>query len=139
MEERKKTEKQFHNALRDVGLPEGEHGAEILMTVSKKIAGNTGHLLFAYVGRKILAFVFVVLLARYAGVSVTGLFFLVVGYASLLFPLIDFGLSSVLVREGAKRNDLLPVYLGTVLALKALLAAAGLLLGAAVLHQLDCQ
>lgn len=99
-----------------------------MMTAAAKIGRNTRHLITAYIGRKLFSFVFLVLMARYAGVATTGLFYLVMGYVGLFFPMIDFGLSSVLVREGSRRSDKMQVYLGNILTLKVVLAVTGSLL-----------
>jgi O-antigen/teichoic acid export membrane protein len=87
------------------------------------IARNTIYLTVATVGQKVLAFLYFILIARLAGVEGTGKYFFVVSFTTIFSIFVDLGLSSVLIRETAKRRELAGKYLGNILGAKLILGA----------------
>ncbi len=91
------------------------------MTEPGKIAKNTIYLTIATVGQKILAFLYFILIARLAGVEGTGKYFFVVSFTTIFSIFVDLGLSSVLIRETAKKREVAEKYLGNILGAKLIL------------------
>lgn len=88
---------------------------------SGKIARNTIYLTIATVGQKVLAFLYFILIARLAGVEGTGKYFFVVSFTTIFSIFVDLGLSSVLIRETAKKREMAGKYLGNILGAKFVL------------------
>ncbi|MBU1145958.1 flippase [Patescibacteria group bacterium] len=88
---------------------------------SGKIARNTIYLTVATVGQKVLAFLYFILIARLAGVEGTGKYFFVVSFTTIFSIFVDLGLSSVLIRETAKKREMAGKYLGNILGAKVVL------------------
>ncbi len=88
---------------------------------SGKIARNTIYLTVATVGQKALAFLYFILIARLAGVEDTGKYFFVVSFTTIFSIFVDLGLSSVLIRETAKKREMAGKYLGNILGAKVVL------------------
>ena len=88
---------------------------------SGKIARNTIYLTIATVGQKALAFLYFILIARLAGVEGTGKYFFVVSFTTIFSIFVDLGLSSVLIRETAKKREMAGKYLGNILGAKVVL------------------
>ncbi len=88
---------------------------------TSRVAKNTIFLTVATVGQKILAFLYFILIARLADVSGTGKYFFVVSFTTIFSIFVDLGLSSVLIRETAKKREIAGKYLGNVLGAKAIL------------------
>lgn len=86
-----------------------------------KIAKNTIYLTIATVGQKVLAFLYFILIARLAGVEGTGKYFFVVSFTTIFSIFVDLGLSSVLIRETAKKREMAGKYLGNILGAKVVL------------------
>ena len=77
---------------------------------------------------RLLAMVFIVILARRLGDQDYGKYSLVFYFAGLITIFCDLGLNTLLVREVSRRRDLLSVYAGNILSLKGLLSLGVLLL-----------
>lgn len=107
------------------------------MVSGRRIIHNTTFLIGASVVRKLMSFVYFALIARYTGVPTTGLYFLLVSFATLFTALMDFGLSPTLTREASKRPEDLPNYLNSVLGLKLILCLVTSLSGATLISILD--
>ncbi|HBU27818.1 TPA: hypothetical protein DEB00_01745 [Candidatus Uhrbacteria bacterium] len=91
-----------------------------------QLAKNTAYLTAASIGQKIVAFVYFALIARIVGVELTGKYFLALTLTTMVGVMADFGLTSVLIRDIAKRPDQQQGLLAHVLGLKiglSLLAA----------------
>jgi O-antigen/teichoic acid export membrane protein len=71
--------------------------------MSQHLAKNTAFMTAASVGQKIIAFVYFLLLARIMMPERTGMFFLVTSIITMFSVVADLGLSSVLIRDIAKR------------------------------------
>jgi len=87
------------------------------------IAKNTIYLTVATIGQKILAFLYFILIARLAGVEGTGKYFFAVSFTTIFSIFVDLGLSSVLIRETAKKREAAGRYLGNILGAKIILGA----------------
>jgi O-antigen/teichoic acid export membrane protein len=87
-----------------------------------KIFKNTSYLAFAFVGQKILAFIYFSLIARYLGAEKTGIYTFSLSYTTLFAMFADFGLSAVLVRESAKNKERSRYYLNNIITLKIIFA-----------------
>lgn len=88
---------------------------------TSRVAKNTIYLTVATVGQKVLAFLYFILIARLADVSGTGKYFFVVSFTTIFSIFVDLGLSSVLIRETAKKREVAGKYLGNILGAKAIL------------------
>jgi len=71
--------------------------------MSQHLAKNTAFMTAASVGQKIIAFVYFLLLARVMMPERTGVFFLVTSIITMFSVVADLGLSSVLIRDIAKK------------------------------------
>lgn len=89
---------------------------------SSKIAKNTAYLTFAFVGQKILSFIYFTLIARFAGVEDTGKYFFALSFTTVFSIFIDLGLAPVLIREGSKFKEKINTYLNNILGIKSILS-----------------
>lgn len=69
------------------------------------LAKNTIFLTFASIGQKAIAFVYFLFLARVMQPEQTGIYFLVVSISMIFSVIADFGITSVIIREIAKRPE----------------------------------
>ncbi len=67
-----------------------------------RVAKNTTYLTLALLGQKILSFVYVLLLARLAGFSITGDYFGALSFITLFSIFIDLGLTQAFIRQTAR-------------------------------------
>ncbi|MFA5128589.1 MAG: flippase [Patescibacteria group bacterium] len=104
---------------------------------SEKIARNTIYLTIATVGQKVLAFLYFILIARLAGVEGTGKYFFVVSFTTIFSIFVDLGLSSVLIRETAKKREMAGKYLGNILGAKVVLGVLAYLAVVFVINIID--
>lgn len=87
-----------------------------------KVAKNTAYLMSAFVGQKLLALVYFMIVAHLAGVAGTGKYLIAVSFASIFAVMMDLGLGNVLVREVAKENDSAQDFLANTLGVKLILS-----------------
>jgi len=87
-----------------------------------KVAKNTAYLLTAFVGQKVLAFVYFTIVARWVGVEGSGRYFVALSFTTIFSIFVDLGLSNVLVREVAKVPDEAKKLLSNVLGIKVVLS-----------------
>src|SRR3989338_369761 len=87
-----------------------------------KVAKNTSYLIAAFVGQKVLSFVYITVVARSVGVEGAGRYFVAVSFTTIFSVFVDLGLSSVLVREIAKVPERMRQFLSNVLGIKVALA-----------------
>ncbi len=73
--------------------------------MSKQLAKNTLYLTLAYIGQKIIAFVYFLFLARIMMPEQTGEYFLVTSIVAIFFVVGDFGINAVVIREIAKKPE----------------------------------
>jgi len=88
---------------------------------SKSIAHNTAWMTIASIGQKIISFAYFTVLARNIGVENTGKYFFALSFTTIFVVFVDLGLTSVLVREGAKAKEKIQNYFSTVLSIKMFL------------------
>ncbi len=67
-----------------------------------RVAKNTTYLTLALMGQKVLSFVYVLLLARLAGFSITGDYFGALSFITLFSIFIDLGLTQAFIRQTAR-------------------------------------
>lgn len=67
-----------------------------------RVAKNTTYLTLALLGQKVLSFVYVLLLARLAGFSITGDYFGALSFITLFSIFIDLGLTQAFIRQTAR-------------------------------------
>ncbi|HBT26454.1 MAG TPA: flippase, partial [Pseudothermotoga sp.] len=94
------------------------------MSTVKTITKNTLALMITSVVSKAFAFITLILLARYLGSENYGKLAFAMALTSFFTVIIDFGLSSLIVREVARRKEKAGPYLGTFSLFKVPLAIA---------------
>ncbi len=104
---------------------------------SGKIAKNTAYLTAAFVGQKMLSFVYFTLIARFAGVEDTGKYFFALSFTTVFSIFVDLGLSPVLIREASRRKERLSEFLNNILGVKLILSALSAGAVALVINLLD--
>ena len=108
-----------------------------MVLTTSKVARNTIYLTIATVGQKVLAFLYFILIARLAGVEDTGRYFFVVSFTTIFSIFVDLGLSSVLIRETAKKKEMAGKYLGNILGAKVVLGAVAYLAVVIIINIMD--
>ncbi len=95
---------------------------------------NVRSMTVASVGQKICAFVYFTILARYLGPEDVGKYVFTLSFAAIFVILIDLGLTSVLIREGARHKERLQKYISTIIYVKVPLGVLAyiLMLGSVV-------
>ncbi|MFH2063248.1 MAG: oligosaccharide flippase family protein [bacterium] len=88
----------------------------------EKVVKNTAYLVAAFVGQKVLSFVYFTIVARAVGVDGAGKYFLAVSLTTMFSIFVDLGLANVLVREVAKDRSRAGSLLSNVLGMKVVLA-----------------
>lgn len=83
-----------------------------------KLAKNTLYLTIASIGQKAIAFIYFAIIARLFGVEDTGAYFLSLAIVTVVMVLDDLGLTSVLVREVARKPADAKMWLRHVLSIK---------------------
>lgn len=79
---------------------------------------NTGFMLVASVGQKIISLVYFALIARLLGPEQTGLYTSVLATTTIAVVFVDLGLTNVFIRDTARAPERLPVALGHLLVVK---------------------
>ena len=102
------------------------------MTNPKRIVQNATFLSAAYVGQKLLSFIYFTLIARFVGVVDTGAYVFALSYSTICSVFVDFGLSSLLQREIARKPEGAKSMLGAALRLKLLYAISSVAVGLGV-------
>ena len=82
------------------------------------VTRNTLALLISSVAQKAIAFVYFALIARWAGVERTGVYFFAVSWTLIFSVFTDLGLTSVLIRESAREHEKAERYVSQVLSMK---------------------
>lgn len=83
------------------------------------VARNTATLLVASVLQKVIAFVYFALIARWAGVENTGMYFFALSWTLMFSVITDLGLTSVLIRESARDHARAESVMNQIMTLKA--------------------
>lgn len=87
-----------------------------------RVAKNTAYLVGAFVGQKILSFVYFTLAARAVGLDGAGKYVAATAFTTIFSVFVDLGLANVLVREVAKFPEKAEELLANVLGIKTVLA-----------------
>ncbi len=95
--------------------------------MTKQLAKNTLYLTLAYVGQKIIAFVYFLFLARIMMPEQTGEYFLATSIIAIFFVVGDFGINSVVIREIAKAPEKAKSYVKNALGTKLPFVVMGVL------------
>jgi O-antigen/teichoic acid export membrane protein len=95
---------------------------------ANKLAKNTIYLTLASTGQKAVAFVYFALIARYFGQEGTGEYFLALAIVTVIAVLDDLGITSVVIREVAKKKEDAKVWLRTLMGVKAFTMPATVIL-----------
>lgn len=82
------------------------------------MAKNTTYLTLAYVGQKILSFVYFVLVARFIGVEDLGKYTFALSFTTMFAVFVDLGLTNALIREVAKVWDRVSKYISSIIGVK---------------------
>lgn len=104
-----------------------------------RVAKNTTYLTLALMGQKVLSFIYVLLLARLAGFSITGDYFGALSFVTLFSIFIDLGLTQAFIRQTARDAVEGVRHFQQIITLKVLtagLVVAGLFITIAVLDSL---
>ncbi len=88
------------------------------MSSGTRLAQNTLYLTLASVGQKTVAFLYFTMIARFIGVDDTGAYFLALAIVMIILVLDDIGMTSVLIREVARKNDNAQLWSRTILGVK---------------------
>lgn len=104
------------------------------MASANKIIKNTTFLSMAYVGQKLLSFVYFTLIARIAGVVDTGAYVFALAYSTIFTVFVDFGLSQLIQRDIAQDESGVKGVLQKTLAIKLIYALVSLLIGVGLIH-----
>ncbi|MBI5038049.1 MAG: flippase [Candidatus Kerfeldbacteria bacterium] len=88
----------------------------------ERILKNTSYLTIAFIIQKVLSFLYFIFIARQLGPVDLGLYDPIKSLIPILLILIDFSLSTVMVREIARSPDRVEKYLSSILGIKAVLA-----------------
>jgi len=91
------------------------------------VAKNTAFITFAYVGQKVISFVYFTLIARQIGAESTGKYFFAMSFTTIFVVFVDLGFTNVLVRETARIKEKTQEYFSTILSVKIILALLGYL------------
>ena len=89
--------------------------------MSISVAKNTIFITSAYIGQKIVSFVYFTLIARNIGAENTGKYFFALSFTTIFVVFVDLGLTSVLVREAARIKERTQDYFSTILSVKIIL------------------
>ena len=87
--------------------------------------------------RKLLTFLYVLLIARYASLYTTGLFFFLMAVVGVLGLVMDLGLSPVFIRESSRNLEKLPEYLGNTIGIKVIMCPVGILAAFLIVWLID--
>jgi len=89
-----------------------------------RITKNTTYLTLAFIGQKLLALFYFVIIARVVGAEDLGKYTFALAFTTLFAVLADIGLSQSLIRESAKKPEKEQSYFSAVLCTKILLGVA---------------
>jgi len=103
----------------------------------KSVTQNTTYLTLSYIGQKILAFIYFVVVARMIGVEDLGKYTFALGFTTMFAVFVDLGLSQALIRESAKYRDKISKYVSSIITVKFITAAMVYLIVIALVNIMD--
>lgn len=89
--------------------------------MTNSITKNTAFITVAYIGQKIISFVYFTLIARHISIEDTGKYFFAMSFTTIFVVFVDLGLTNVLVREAARIKENAQKYFSTILSVKIIL------------------
>ena len=92
------------------------------MNTVRKVARNTSILLISRILGYVLAFVYVIYIARYLGANGFGILSFAIAFTSIFIILADLGLNTLIVREIARNKESASKYLGNTIVMKIFLS-----------------
>jgi O-antigen/teichoic acid export membrane protein len=104
----------------------------IFMPTAKRIVKNTAYLSSAFVGQKILSFIYFTLIARLVGVVDTGGYVFALSFTTIFSVFVDFGLAPLIQREIARHPDKTEKIIGKTLAIKSIYAIGAIVIAIVV-------
>lgn len=107
------------------------------MASVKQVIQNASFLSAAYVGQKVLSFIYFTLIARFVGVLDTGVYVFALSYSTMCSVLVDFGLANFLQREIARKPADARPLLSAALALKLVYGAITVVFGLLLIRVLS--
>ena len=78
------------------------------MNTKRKIINNSFNMIIALICRKLISFIYILLIARYSNIYTTGLFFYSMAIIGMFGLVMDIGLSPVFIRASARDIKKLP-------------------------------
>jgi len=81
---------------------------------------NTAYLTIAFIGQKILALFYFVIVARWIGVENLGKYTFALAFTTLFAVFVDWGFSQALIRESARHKEKLQIYFSNALTVKVI-------------------
>ncbi|NCF75128.1 MAG: oligosaccharide flippase family protein [Xanthomonadaceae bacterium] len=100
------------------------------------IAKNTAYITFAFIFQKILAFVYIALIARNLGPEIIGKYFFALSFTTIFSVFIDAGLTPILIREVAKYKEKARSYFNSIITLKLIFSVLTMIAIAIVINLL---
>lgn len=94
------------------------------MNTVKKVIKSTSILFLAQIVSYILSFFYTMYIARYLGAEKFGILSFAIAFTGICGILLDFGLSTLMIREVARNKDLAGKYLGNITLIKIMLTLA---------------
>ncbi|MBT4857368.1 flippase [Candidatus Uhrbacteria bacterium] len=88
--------------------------------MTQRLAKNTFYLTLASIGQKAVAFLYFALIARLMGAEDTGAYFIALAIVTVIMVLDDVGITSVLIRETAKKGEDAKMWCRTVMGIKVI-------------------
>ena len=88
------------------------------MSTAPRLVKNTLYLTVASIGQKVIAFIYFTIIARYLGVESTGAYFLALAIVTVIAVLDDVGITSIVIREIAKKTQDVLVWSRTIIGVK---------------------
>lgn len=104
------------------------------MPTAKRIVKNTAYLSSAFIGQKILSFIYFTLIARLVGVVDTGAYVFALSFTTIFSVFVDFGLAPLIQREIARHPDKTKSIISKTLAIKSIYALGALIIAILSAH-----
>lgn len=102
------------------------------MATTKSIVKNTAYLSSAFIGQKILSFIYFTLIARLVGVVDTGAYVFALSFTTIFSVFVDFGLAPLIQREIARAPARTKAIIQKTLAIKSFYAIIAIILAVTI-------
>lgn len=104
------------------------------MATASKIIKNTTYLTSAFIGQKILSFIYFTLIARWVGAVDTGAYVFALAFSTIFSVFVDFGLGPLIQREIARAPGQTEQIVRKTLAVKTFYAIGAIIAGLLIAH-----